>query len=138
MKKKTIITFIMLSLIAITTVFLAIKIIGSSFGKNQNESLLDRPEFWENVTEVIFYDFDETIYKTSDNEKLEIVQKILTELNYKEIRNPWLEGGYLFKIRTNETVYSLGISSDIISFEGKFYKVTDSVGEEISLLMRNN
>ena len=36
----------------------------------------------------------------------------------------------------NETEYSLGITSDIVSFDGKFYKVTDSVGTEISSLIR--
>ena len=73
---------------------------------------------------------------TSDNEKLEMIQKILTEMEYVEIENPWIEGWNLLEIRTNETVHSLGISSDIISFDGKFYKATDSV-EEIGDLMRN-
>ena len=57
-------------------------------------------------------------------------------MDYVEIENPWIEGWYLFEIRTNETVYSLGISSDIMSFDGKFYKATDFV-EEIGELMRN-
>ena len=106
--------------------------------KNQNVSILDRNEFWENVIEVVFYDFDEKIYKTSDSEKLEMVQQILTEMSFEEIENPWIEGWYQFEIQTNETVYSLGITSDIISFDGKFYKVTDSVEKELSSLLRNN
>ncbi len=101
-------------------------------------SILDSDEFWENVTEFVFYDFDENIYKTSDDEKLEMVQHILTEMNYEEIENPWKEGWYQFEIRTNETEYSLGITSDIISFDGKFYKVTDSVGMEIGSLIRED
>ena len=106
--------------------------------KNQNDNILDSDEFWENVTELIFYDFDENIYKTSDNEKLEMVQQIFTEMRYEEIENPWIEGWYHFEIQRGETVHSLGITSDIISFDGKFYKVTDSVGKEISSLLRNN
>ena len=58
-------------------------------------------------------------------------------MNYEEIENPWIEGWYQFEIQTSETVHSLGITSDIISFDGKFYKVTDSVGKEISSLLRN-
>ena len=105
--------------------------------KNKNDSTLDSDEFWENVIELIFYDFDENVYKTSDNEKLEKIQQIFTEMNYEEIENPWIEGWYQFEIQTSETVHSLGITSDIISFDGKFYKVTDSVGKEISSLLRN-
>ena len=105
--------------------------------KNKNDSTLDSDEFWENVIELIFYDFDENVYKTSDNEKLEMVQQIFTEMRYEEIENPWIEGWYQFEIQTSETVHSLGITSDIISFDGKFYKVTDSVGKEISSLLRN-
>lgn len=105
--------------------------------KNKNDSILDSDEFWKNVIELIFYDFDENVYKTSDNEKLEKIQQIFTEMNYEEIENPWIEGWYQFEIQTSETVHSLGITSDIISFDGKFYKVTDSVGKEISSLLRN-
>lgn len=105
--------------------------------KNKNDSTLDSDEFWENVIEFIFYDFDENVYKTSDNEKLEKIQQIFMEMNYEEIENPWIEGWYQFEIQTSETVHSLGITSDIISFDGKFYKVTDSVEKEISSLLRN-
>lgn len=105
--------------------------------KNKNDSTLDSDEFWENVIELIFYDFDENVYKTSDNEKLEKIQQIFMEMNYEEIENPWIEGWYQFEIQTSETVHFLGITSDIISFDGKFYKVTDSVEKEISSLLRN-
>ena len=105
--------------------------------KNKNDSTLDSDEFWENVIELIFYDFDENVYKTSDNEKLEKIQQIFMEMNYEEIENPWIEGWYQFEIQTSETVHSLGITSDIISFDGEFYKVTDSVEKEISSLLRN-
>ena len=105
--------------------------------KNKNDSTLDSDEFWENVIELIFYDFDGNVYKTSDNEKLEKIQQIFMEMNYEEIENPWIEGWYQFEIQTSETVHSLGITSDIISFDGKFYKVTDSVEKEISSLLRN-
>ena len=100
--------------------------------KNKNDSILDSDEFWKNVIELIFYDFDENVYKNSDNEKLEKIQQIFMEMNYEEIENPWIEGWYQFEIQTSETVHSLGITSDIISFDGKFYKVTDSVEKEIS------
>ncbi len=106
--------------------------------ETETAGILDRDEFWENVTEFVFYDFDENIYKTSDNKKLEMVQHILTEMSYQEIENPWIEGWYQFEIRTNETEYSLGITLDIISFDGKFYKVTDSVGMEISSLIKED
>ena len=113
---------------------------GESIKTDETEiaCMLDRDEFWENTTEFAFYDFDENIYKTSDEEKLDMIQQIFCKMSYVEIENPWVEGWYQFGIQTNETEYSLGIASDIISFDGKFYKVTDSVGMEISSLLKEN
>ena len=112
---------------------------GESIKTDETEiaCMLDRDEFWDNTTEFAFYDFDENIYKTSDEEKLDMIQQIFCKMSYVEIENPWVEGWYQFGIQTNETEYSLGIASDIISFDGKFYKVTDSVEKEISSLLRN-
>lgn len=113
---------------------------GESIKTDETEiaCMLDRDEFWDNTTEFAFYDFDENIYKTSDEEKLDMIQQIFCKMSYVEIENPWVEGWYQFGIQTNETEYSLGIASDIISFDGKFYKVTDSVGMEISSLLKEN
>lgn len=113
---------------------------GESIKTDETEiaCMLDRDEFWDNTTEFAFYDFDENIYKTSDEEKLDMIQQIFCKMSYVEIENPWVEGWYQFGIQTNETEYSLGIASDIISFDGKFYKVTHSVGMEISSLLKEN
>lgn len=113
---------------------------GESIKTDETEiaCMLDRDEFWDNTTEFAFYDFDENIYKTSDEEKLDMIQQIFCKMSYVEIENPWVEGWYQFGIQTNETEYSLGIASDIISFDGKFYKVTDSVEMEISSLLKEN
>ena len=87
--------------------------------------------FWNDVTKVVYYDFDEEIYEVSDAEKLEEIQTILTNLTYKEIENPWLEGWYLFKIHTKEKIYGLSISGKNINFDGKSYKVNESIAEEV-------
>lgn len=87
--------------------------------------------FWNDVTKVVYYDFDEEIYEVSDAEKLEEIQTILTNLAYKEIENPWLEGWYLFKIHTKEKIYDLSISGKNINFDGKSYKVNESIAEEV-------
>ena len=87
--------------------------------------------FWDDVTKIVYYGFDEEIYEVSDPGKLEEIQAIFTEMKYKEIKNPWLEGWYLFKIHTDEKVYDMSISGKIIRFDEKFYKVTESIAEEI-------
>ena len=56
--------------------------------------------FWDGVTKIVYYDFNEDIYEVSDSGKLEELQAIFTEMTYKEIKNPWLEGTYLFDIYT--------------------------------------
>lgn len=87
--------------------------------------------FWNDVTKVVYYDFDEEIYEVSDAEKLEEIQTILTNLTYKEIENPWLEGWYLFKIHTKEKIYDLSISGKNINFDGKSYKVNESIVKDV-------
>jgi hypothetical protein len=58
-------------------------------------------------------------------------------LIYKEIENPWLEGWYMFKIHTKQNTYDLGISGKTISFNGKFYKVKDSISKEVVEIMKS-
>ena len=48
--------------------------------------------FWNDVTKIVYYDFNEDIYEVSDTEKLEELQMIFAQMTYKEIENPWLEG----------------------------------------------
>ena len=87
--------------------------------------------FWNGVTKMVYYDFDEEIYEVSDAEKLEELQTILTKLTYKEIDNPWLEGWYLFEIHTKEKIYDLSITGENINFDGKFYKMNESIAKEV-------
>ena len=82
-------------------------------------------------TKIVYYDFDEEIYEVSDAEKLEELQTILTKLTYKEIDNPWLEGWYLFEIHTKEKIYDLSITGENINFDGKFYKMNESIAKEV-------
>ena len=93
--------------------------------------LLLTDTFWDGVTKVVYYDFNEDIYEVSDAGKLAELQAIFTEMTYKEIENPWIEGWYLFEIYTDEKIYDMGISGKTIRFGGKFYKVADSIAKEI-------
>lgn len=70
------------------------------FVYSEEEIALFTDTFWDDVTKVVFYDFNEDIYEVSDTGKLEELQGIFTEMTYKEIKNPWLEGTYLFDIYT--------------------------------------
>ena len=99
--------------------------------------LLVTDTFWNNVTKVVFYNFDEEIYELSDAEKLEEIQAILTGMEYKEIENPWIEGWYLFKIHTDERIHDMSITGKTIRFDEKFYKITESIAEEIVNKMKN-
>ena len=65
--------------------------------------------FWDGVTKVVYYDFNENIYEVSDAGKLEELQAIFKEMEYEEIENPWIEGWYLFEINTADKTYDMGI-----------------------------
>ena len=88
-------------------------------------------DFWERVTKVVYYDFDEEIYELSVAEKLKELQQTFTEIEYREIENPWIEGWYLFEIHTKEKIYDLRITGKTISFDGKFYKVNESIAKDV-------
>ena len=88
-------------------------------------------DFWESVTKVVYYDFDEEIYELSVAEKLKELQQTFTEIEYREIENPWIEGWYLFEIHTKEKIYDLRITGKTISFDGKFYKMNESIAKEV-------
>ena len=88
-------------------------------------------DFWERVTKVVYYDFDEEIYELSVAKKLKELQQTFTEIEYREIENPWIEGWYLFEIHTKEKIYDLRITGKTISFDGKFYKVNESIAKDV-------
>lgn len=94
-------------------------------------------EFWERVTKVVFYDFNEDIYELSDKNKFEELQDIFKKMTYKEIENPWLEGWYLFEIYTEEKIYKMRITGKTINCDGTFYKVTDSIAKEVTEIIKS-
>ena len=106
-------------------------------GNATREMLLSMDEFWKSVTEVVYYDFNEDIFQTSDITQLEKLQVIFENLTYKEIKNPWLEGWYMFEIHTNQNTYHLGVSGKTISFDEKFYEVSDSISENVLEIMKS-
>lgn len=104
---------------------------------SSEDLLLTTDAFWNNVTKVVYYDFNEDIYELSNAGKFEKLQVIFKEMEYKEIENPWIEGWYLFEIYTNEKTYDMGITGKTIRFDGKFYKVADSIAKEIAEEIKN-
>ena len=103
---------------------------------SNEEIALFTDTFWDDVTKVVFHDFNEDVYEVSDAEKLEELKGIFTEMTYKEIENPWLEGWYMFEIHTKEKRYDLRISGKIIRFDDKFCKVKESIAEEVTAIMK--
>ena len=114
------------------------KTVGTEEENASSEDLLLKTDtFWNNVTKVVYYDFNEDIYELSNVGKFEKLQAIFKEMEYKEIENPWIEGWYLFEIYTNEKTYDMGITGKTIRFDGKFYKVADSIAKEIAEEIKN-
>lgn len=105
--------------------------------KKEPEMLLSMDEFWKSVTEVVYYDFNEDKFQISDITQLEELQVIFENLTYKEIENPWLEGWYMFEIHTNQNTYHLGVSGKTISFDEKFYEVSDSISENVLEIIKS-
>jgi hypothetical protein len=106
-------------------------------GDATKELLLLTDEFWKSVTEVVYYDFNEDKYQASDITQLEELQGIFGNLTYKEIENPWIEGWYMFEIHTNQNTYHLGISGKTISFDEKFYEVSDLTSENVLEIIKS-
>ena len=104
---------------------------------SKKDIVLIEDAFGEDVNKFIFYDFGEDVYETSETEKLAKLHTIFSNLTYIEIENPWIEGWYLFEIHTSEKIYELRITGKMISFDGKFYKVTDSIAEEVTKIVIN-
>lgn len=92
--------------------------------------------FWDDVSKVIFYDFDETVYETVEKETIEEISKIVSEMTYTEIDNPEIEGWYLFEVHKGNKRHSLAVSYDIICYDGEFYKVTEVIANTLCELIK--
>ena len=88
--------------------------------------------YWEEVTEIIFYDFDECTYSVSEPEYIDEIKNLLTSLTYKEVKNPELEGWGMFDIHTENDILGISFSRDFCNIEGVFYHISDEgVGEAL-------
>ena len=92
--------------------------------------------FWDDVSKVIYYDFDETVYETVEKETIEEISKIVSEMTYTEIDNPEIEGWYLFEVHKGNKRHSLAVSYDIICYDGEFYKVTEVIANTLCELIK--
>ena len=125
-------------ILIILSIMCILLFVGCSKKEVANEDIvLLADEFWHSVTEIVYYDFDETVYKLSNENKLEELQEKIKIMKYKEIKNPWLEGWYHFEIHTKQNIYEFLISGKTICFDGKFYKVTDSISEEVTEIIKS-
>jgi hypothetical protein len=62
---------------------------------------------------------------------------MLTSVEYKEIKDPELEGWYLFEIYMDDKVQILSFSSNYMKLDGQTYKVsTENLGENLSEYLR--
>ena len=92
--------------------------------------------FWESVTKIVFYDFTEEIYETFTTEELEAIKEIFAQISYKEIENPEIEGWYMFEFQTKDNSYHLSVTGQTINFNGKFYKVSESIANELISILK--
>lgn len=85
-------------------------------------------DFCDNISEIIFYSFDETTISINDSAKIKSTLELLQANNYKPIldEDSLKEGFYMFDLVTDNTTYSLGFASDCIAFGGNQYILTDS------------
>ena len=89
-------------------------------------------DYWGEIESVAFLDVNETRYEITDNLRIQEFVNMLFDMNYTEIENPWLEGGYLFEINTGEKSIIFAVVSDIIIIEDCVYKTSEEkMGEEL-------
>lgn len=105
-------------------------------GETQNGTEIFTEAFWEDVTEIVYFESN-IEYKVSTEETLEEIYDVLTSMNYTEIENPMLEGGYSFNLYTGDEAQTLWISSDVIGYDGKSYQISyDHIGKRIRYLAK--
>ena len=102
----------------------------------EKDLMLLSDSFWESVTKIVFYDIGEKNYESFSTEELEEIKDIFVEISYEEIENPELEGLYEFELQTKDNCYYLGITGQTINFNGKFYKVSDSIANEVVSILK--
>ncbi|MBR5598306.1 MAG: hypothetical protein IKW30_13020 [Lachnospiraceae bacterium] len=103
---------------------------------SNKDLMLLSDSFWESVTKIVFYDFTEEIYETLITEELEAIKEIFAHISYKEIENPEIEGWYMFELQTKDNSYHLRITGKTIKFNGKFYKVSESIANELISILK--
>ena len=109
---------------------------GTIYLDEAREIMLLSDSFWENVTKIVFYDFGGEIHESFAAEELEEIKNIFVKIGYEEIENPEIEGWYMFELQTKDNSYHLGITGQTINFDGKFYKVSDSIANEVISILK--
>ena len=103
---------------------------------SDKDLMLLSDSFWESVTKIVFYDFTEEIYETFTTEELEAIKEIFAQISYKEIENPEIEGWYMFELQTKDNSYHLSVTGQTINFNGKFYKVSETIANELISIVK--
>lgn len=93
-----------------------------------NGTALFSKDFCDNIQEIVFYSFDETTISINDSAKIKSTLELLQANNYQQIvdENSLKEGFYMIDLVTESTTYSLGFTTDCISFGGNQYIIEDS------------
>lgn len=114
--------------LALICVFVGIKLAFdyySMIGKKQDGTELFSDNDWNNIKSIAFLDFDETRYETEDVQKIQDIKDIIFSFTYEKIKNPELEGGYIFEITTDEEIYDLVLSENMITIDEQTYRISN-------------
>lgn len=127
---------IIIAAISICFIFLLYLIINGGYFRNGEKvegTELFPDTYWDEVTQVIFLDFDETVYTVTDPKHIQEVKDMLNSLTYVAVKNPEIEGWCLFELHTKNDVLEFSVSSDLFLMGGKTYYIAEEdVGERLS------
>ena len=109
----------------IVIISIAISILGGIYLIfNQRCTKVGKELFSDDIKSIAFLDFDETRYETEDINKIQSIKDILFSFTYAKIRNPWMEGGYIFEIITDREKIELVIAGDVVIINEETYRIS--------------
>lgn len=97
-----------------------------------NATDIFQTDFFENVTAIEYYGFDETTVTFTDTDKINDTLNLLKNAQYQLVESEdFIEGLYMFDFIMGEENVSIGIGLHEISIGGNQYRTEDNLSDEI-------
>lgn len=83
-------------------------------------------KFCESIVEIQYIDYENEVYAITDEEMIDEFMTVLSENRYKRLRGAdGFEGGYGFRLITEDKEYNLCLAGNGLGWKGKQYDLKD-------------